>query len=134
MKASHGRFIWFIFIKMNWMHPIWCNKTWIDGSIFSLKIIQSKMVFSIDLKIIKIDLDHLSKLEIIKTALFAPRGPIMFFKRNPGNPQYKNIIDFLEFWRENVSRSTRWNYIFEKLETWVILVIIRDLQNHRYHI
>ena len=26
------------FNEMNWMHPIWCNKTWIDGSIFSLKM------------------------------------------------------------------------------------------------
>ena len=32
------------------------------------------MVFSIDLKIIKIDLDHLSKLEIIKNRIICPEG------------------------------------------------------------
>ena len=54
-------------------------------------MIQSKMVFSIDIKIIKIDLDHLSKLEIIKTALFAPRGPIMFLSKIRKILEIRNI-------------------------------------------
>ena len=39
------------------------------------------MVFSIDLKIIKIDLDHLSKLEIIKSRIICPEGKNHDFRK-----------------------------------------------------
>ena len=92
------------------------------------------MVFSIDLKIIKIDLDHLSKLEIIKSRIICPEGKDHdFSKMHLFFGLQEKLIIFLEF---VIIRSLDeiTFFFFEKFETWVILVIIRDLQNHRYHI
>ena len=94
-------------------------------------MIQSKMVFSIDLKIIKIDLDHLSKLEIIKSRIICPEGKDHDFSKMHLFFGLEKVIIFLEF---VIIRSLDEITFFEKFETWVILVIIRDLQNHRYHI
>ena len=90
------------------------------------------MVFSIDLKIIKIDLDHLSKLEITKSRIICPEGKDHDFSKMIFFGLQEKVIIFLEF---VIIRSLdEITFFFEKFETWVILVIIRDLQNHRYHI
>ena len=71
---------------MNW----WLNIFFENDSI--------KMVFSIDLKIIKIDLDHLSKLEIIKSRIICPEGKDHdFSKMHLFFGLQEKLIIFLEF-------------------------------------
>ena len=81
---------------MNW----WLNIFFENDSI--------KMVFSIDLKIIKIDLDHLSKLEIIKSRIICPEGKDhdfskMHFWASRESDHFLGVCDY---------SVTRWNYVF----------------------